>query len=162
MFRRTPSKQEPESGNTPSAKKLLPSLIASDVNMLGNIISDGVIDFDGKLDGNLKCRVVHVRANAVINGEITAEEAFIQGTVKGTINAKTVTLHGGAYVDGIVMHETITVEDGATIDGKLKKTNKPSNDFPPTPSLGNFDAPSDQEPLSPARLMENIRLIASH
>lgn len=153
MFRKTTNK---ESREAPSAsKKTSPTVIASDVNMLGNLISDGVIDFDGKLDGNIQCRTLHVRQNAVINGEVTADEIFIHGTVKGTMNVRSVTLHANAYVDGVVMHETIAIEDGATMDGKLKKTNKPE------PS--SFDPDHEPvEPISPAKLMENIRLIASN
>ncbi len=152
MFRKT-NKDEPQAVvKKPSS----PTIIATDMNVLGNIISEGVVDFDGKLDGNIKCHVLHVRPNAVIRGEVTADEIFVYGNIQGTINARAVTLHSGAYVDGIVMHETITIEDGATMDGKLKKTNKPE---PSSFADTNYEP---VEPISPAKLMENIRLIASN
>ncbi len=159
MFRKKTSHTSKDGIEAPTPpKKTQPTVVASDINILGNLISDGVVDFDGKLDGNIKCRLLYVRTNAVVNGEITADEVFISGIVRGTVSARNVVLHTGGYVDGIVMHETITIEDGGTMDGNLKKTNKPSS-----PSFfAQEQAPEAMDELSPARLMENIRLIASN
>ncbi len=159
MFRKTNSK-DTEPTNT---KKIAPSVISSDINILGNIISEGLIDFNGNIDGNIHCRNLVIRQNARINGEIRADSVQVSGRVFGTIRARVVTLHNSAHVEGVVMHEQITVEDGATVDGKLKKVSR--HDQPSitsnttSPSLATADSASDDED---ALIMEHIRLIAAN
>jgi cytoskeletal protein CcmA (bactofilin family) len=105
-------------------KDSVPSIVGKDFNVLGNIISDGTIDFDGTIQGNIRCGTLNVRKNASITGEIVANDIFVYGKVKGIIRAKNVYLYNGSRIDGIVMHETIAIEDGSFLDGKLKRTDK--------------------------------------
>lgn len=157
MFRRTTDNTESSVPN----KKIAPSVISSHINILGNIISEGLIDFDGSIDGNIHCHSLLVRPNARINGEIKADSVQVSGRVFGTIRARIVTLQPTAHVEGIVMHEQIIVEDGATVDGKLKKITKSELPAGPTaPSLSTLvnKTESDEDAL----IMEHIRLIAAN
>jgi cytoskeletal protein CcmA (bactofilin family) len=142
-------------GKTPSGKKAVPSVVSSDMHILGNIVSDGIIDFDGTIDGNIRCGSLVLRHNGKVNGEVHADNVQVYGRVKGLIKAKSVQLHSTCCVEGIVMHEAISIEDGAIIDGKMKRTNK-------VPSATGMD--DDQEDSetggSTPKLMDNIRLIA--
>lgn len=133
-------------------KDAVPSLISQDMHLLGNIVSDGIVDFDGSIDGNIRCSTLNVRKNGTINGEINADDVFVYGKVKGTIRAKNVYLFTGSNVEGIVMHESIAIEDGAFLDGKLKRTDKAQSD----------EGPAYEEPASssaPVKMFDNIRLI---
>jgi cytoskeletal protein CcmA (bactofilin family) len=105
-------------------KDSVPSIVGKDFNVLGNIISDGTIDFDGTIQGNIRCHTLNVRKNGNVTGEVVANDIFVYGKVKGIIRAKNVYLYNGSRIDGIVMHETIAIEDGAFLDGKLKRTDK--------------------------------------
>lgn len=139
MFRRT----------KPEKTEILSSVVGRHLHMLGNIVYEGgTVDFDGTLDGNLRCEALTLRGNGVINGEIIAHTVRIYGKVNGLIKAKNVHLYSGAYIEGIVMHEQLVIEDGAFIDGKCKRTDKPSEAA---------DAAASAKPL---RMMENIRLIS--
>jgi cytoskeletal protein CcmA (bactofilin family) len=109
-------------------KDSVPSIIGKEFNVLGNIISDGTIDFDGNIQGNIRCDTLNIRKNAVVNGEIVAKDVFVYGKVRGIIRAKNVSLYNGSRIEGIVMHETIAIEDGAFLDGKCKRTDKPETD----------------------------------
>jgi cytoskeletal protein CcmA (bactofilin family) len=109
-------------------KDSVPSIVGKDFNVLGNIISDGTIDFDGTIHGNIRCHTLNVRKNGHVTGEIVANDVFVYGKVKGIIRAKNVYLYNGSRIDGIVMHETIAIEDGAFLDGKLKRTDKVETD----------------------------------
>lgn len=140
--------------NGAGRKGAVPSIIAQGMHLLGNIVSDGVIDFDGTIDGNIRCASLNVRKNGVVNGEITADEVYVYGKVKGLIRARSVSLFASCNIEGIVMHESIAMEDGAFLDGKLKRTDK-------IPGVGP-DAPDDDDdgsPAEPVRMLENIRLI---
>lgn len=140
--------------NAAAAKKLVPSVIAGGMHILGNIICDGIVDFDGTIDGNIKCQTLTIRPGGLVKGEITAETVVVYGKVKGTIKAKTVQLLASCQVEGVVMHETLSIEDGAFLDGKCKRTDKVYlNDN--QDENGEF---SDSAP-TPIKLLENLRLI---
>lgn len=172
MFGILTAKQKNSSASTAlpnnPRKSAIPSLIAADMNMLGNIITDGVLDIDGKIDGNVRAHTVNVRPNGKIRGDVIAEIVIVHGTIEGLIKAQSVTVYGDARIVGTVMHETITIEDGAYIDGKCKRTERLelSHDLP-TVRLPQLEAPSgfvndNDEPQSEAeiRVLETLRLIS--
>lgn len=158
MFRKnsnTPGGHVKTSG---SRKEPIPSIITQDVNILGNIVSDGNMDFDGTLNGNIRCSTLTIRANGFIKGEVVADHVFIYGKVKGLVRAKHVQLFSGCNVEGVIMHETISIEDGAFIDGKCKRTDKVHTaEDEEADSDGDFlfDDSNGSEP----KMLENIRLI---
>jgi cytoskeletal protein CcmA (bactofilin family) len=136
-----------------TAKKAVPSVISADMNILGNIMSDGIVDF------NIRCNSLVLRHNGKVNGEIHADTVQIYGKVKGLIKARSVHLHAPCCVEGIIMHEAISIEDGAVIDGKIKRTNK----APATPQqqveIHDYEEPAEGDESGP-KMLENIRLIA--
>ncbi len=136
-----------------ASKKSTPSVIASDFNLLGNIICDGIVDFDGKIDGNIRCQSIVVRKNGVINGEISAQSVQVHGRVIGMIRAEHVSLFPSCTVEGIIMHQTISIADGAVVDGKIKRTEHPSAE------VDDGDSGSASEGGSP-RLLEGFKLIS--
>lgn len=109
----------------PSVSGHSPSIIAQDMRVIGNILSEGVVDFAGTLDGNVRCHTFTLRPQGVANGEIVAEAAHVYGKVKGMIRARQVHLYSSAHVEGVIMHESLSIEDGAYIDGKFKRADKP-------------------------------------
>jgi cytoskeletal protein CcmA (bactofilin family) len=122
------------------------------MNILGNIISDGVVDLDGTLDGNVRCATLTVRKHGQIKGEAVADHIFVYGKIHGLIRAKHVHLFASCHIEGIVMHESLTIEDGAFIDGKCKRTDKPMTD-------NEFDSPFGEESPGEVKVLENLRLI---
>lgn len=152
-------------------KKIAPSVISSDVNLLGNLISDGLIDFDGNIHGNIQCQTLVIRKNARIHGEVKADNVQVGGCVKGTIEARSVVLQQGGEVEGTIMHEQITIEEGATVDGKLKKLGKTPALIEQPDDLANSSIKHEYTELSSSksdlndediRIMEHIRLIAAN
>lgn len=141
-------------------KETIPSIITKDMNILGNIVSDGNIDFDGTINGNIRCSTLTIRANATVTGEITAGTLHVYGKVKGLIRAKHVQFYATCHVDGVIMHETISIEDGAFVDGKFKRTDKPQTGSSDSDSTFMFEETSEEESSALApKLLENIRLI---
>lgn len=146
----------------PSGNKkndLIPSVITSDVNVLGNIVSDGNMDFDGTLNGNIRCNILTIRANGTIKGEVVANTVMIYGRVKGLIRAKNVQLFSTCNVEGIIMHETVAIEDGAFIDGKFKRTDKVQVDEEEEDNSSNTNFAFDESNTLDSKVLENIRLI---
>ncbi len=126
------------------------------MNILGNIVSEGNIDFNGTLDGNIRCATLTLRENSSVKGEIVANTVFAYGKIRGLIRAKIVQLFASCNVEGVIMHEALTIEDGAFVDGKFKRTDKiRTKKTKPSSSLKTAPPPSDSESV-----LENLRLIA--
>jgi cytoskeletal protein CcmA (bactofilin family) len=106
---------------TVTTKKAVPSIISADLNILGNLISDGLIDIDGTVEGNVRADQVTIRGNGKVRGDIAANVVHIYGEVVGVIRASSVYLYSSCRIEGIVVHQSLSVEDGAFIDGKLKR-----------------------------------------
>lgn len=157
MFRKNSSSQTGLAKTTGNKKEAIPSIITQDVNVLGNIVSDGNIDFDGTLNGNIRCSTLTIRDNGFVKGEVVANSVMIYGKVKGLVRAKHVQLFNGCNVEGIIMHETIAIEDGAYIDGKCKRTDKVQTEEESDNDTDFvFD---DSNTIEPSKVLENIRLI---
>lgn len=181
MFGRSKTSQaapaaKPVTSNSPtrvSPKGIVPSVISADMHVLGNIISDGFLDIDGKIEGNVKCRSATVRPNGLVRGDIQADVIHVYGRVEGQIKSRNVSLYASARVQGTIMHESLSIEDGAFVDGKFKRTDKvfiedeAAHDFDSAqlqiPSFGfdndnsNDDDNSSDDEL---RILENLRLIS--
>ena len=143
----------PAVATKPAGKKDgIPSVITKDMHILGNIISENTIDFNGTLDGNIRCAALTLRDGGFIKGEIIANTVCIYGKVRGLIRAKNVQLFATCNVEGIIMHEAITIEDGAFVDGKFKRTDKVST--------GDEAEFAFETGASDAKVLENLRLIS--
>ena len=117
MFSRNsapPSAPQP-SGAKKSANG--PSIIGPDLKIAGNLITEGDVQCDGTVDGDIHSRSLTVGESAVVNGSITGEIVRVAGVVNGEINARVVELTRTARVSGDVIHATLSIEAGAFIDG---------------------------------------------
>ena len=176
MFgRRTnePKIEKPSKAAVSSRRGYNPSVIAEGMYMLGNIVSDGTLDIDGKIDGNVRGQTITVRPNGAIRGDVVADTVHIHGFVEGLIKAKNVMLYVDARVTGVIMHESIKIEDGAFVDAKFKRTDRLTFDDLDHPAVVRrlrapsidtvFDNDNDNdEPQSEAeiRILETLRLIS--
>jgi cytoskeletal protein CcmA (bactofilin family) len=149
-----------------SSKRHTPSVISDDMNILGNLISDGYIDINGHVEGNVKCHSVTIRQHGMIKGDIMAESIQIYGQVSGIIKARDVHLASTARVRGVVIHETLSIEDGAYLDGQCKRSDR-SVSPPPGASASASGSSADFSSSQESRkgkddkveLIENIRVI---
>lgn len=121
MFHRA---TESSGGRDSLLKKSPPTIIAADVNMLGNVISEGVMDIDGRIEGNVRCKSVTIRKNGVIRGDVFADVVHVHGRIEGLIKARDAHLYASCHVEGVIMHESLTIEDGAFVDGQFKRVGK--------------------------------------
>ncbi|MEQ1789794.1 MAG: polymer-forming cytoskeletal protein [Rickettsiales bacterium] len=148
LFRKTKDKKQAIAKPQSRGLAVL-SVITQDTNILGTLISGGSIDFDGTIDGNIRCHTLTVRKNGKINGDVNAETLNVYGKINGIVHAKHVHLYTACHVEGVIMHEVLIIEDGAFMDGKCKRTDKPNTD-------------NDEiiEPVTDIQIANNIRLIS--
>lgn len=159
MFGRS-TKESGRAGSSQPRKAMSPSVIAADMHVLGNIISEGVLDIDGQIQGNVRCHTATIRENGKVQGDVVAETLHVHGTVEGLIKARSVMIYSTAHVVGTIMHETLSVEDGAFIDGKFKRSEGLLGEDEPK-RLTHREANDNDEPMSDAErlVLDNLRLI---
>ena len=100
-----------------------PSIISSDLHIVGDLSSNGELHIDGIVDGDIRGKIVLVGETAHIKGEIIADLLTIHGTTSGQIKARSVNLMKTAHVTGDILHEDLSIETGAFLEGHCKRLN---------------------------------------
>lgn len=104
-----------------ATKPAVPSILSRDLVMTGDLKSDGEIQVDGNIIGDIKTKSLLVGKTANVKGEIIAEHVRVHGTVDGQIKAHTVTLAKTAHVVGDILHVNLSIETGAFLEGLCKR-----------------------------------------
>ena len=98
-----------------------PSIISSDMKVVGNLQSSGDVQIEGSVEGDIESRTVNIGEKAHINGLVNAETANILGRINGKIIAAVVRIAKTANIQGEINYQTLSVEDGAMIDGQIRR-----------------------------------------
>ncbi|MEM6490562.1 MAG: polymer-forming cytoskeletal protein [Pseudomonadota bacterium] len=98
-----------------------PSVVSYDMRVFGDVLSDGDVQIEGAVHGDVKAAALTVGAHAVVKGSVICEFARIMGEVDGEIFARRVLLAKTASVRGDIVHENISIDAGAFIDGRCRR-----------------------------------------
>ena len=109
------------SGPRAAGERSMPSIIASDMRIVGQVSAQGDVQLDGAVEGDVRAGNLTIGASGAITGEISAESTEVSGTVTGRIRAKTVTLTRTARVKGDIQHESLSIEAGARFEGQVAR-----------------------------------------
>ncbi len=123
-------RKKPVPGNTAKASAGMPSIISSDLRVVGNLESAGDIQVDGTIEGDINSRNVTISEGAHIEGAIFADTAYLSGSVKGQVKAPTVKIAKTAKVIGDIIHESLSIEAGAYLEGNYRRMEKVSKPQP--------------------------------
>ena len=104
-----------------------PSLLSSDLTIIGDLNSNGEVQIDGTFTGDIKVDTLILGATANVVGEVFANSVRIHGKITGQINAKSVSLAKTANVKGDILHEKLAIEHGAHLEGHCRRT-EPTDD----------------------------------
>lgn len=124
----TPSAVEPVSagprkiGGTPTR-----SVIDAWLTITGNLQSEGEVQVDGQIHGDIRCAHLTVGRDALVDGNITAEEVVVRGKVTGIIRANRVILQDSAHVESEIFHKKLSIEEGACFEGVSRLREDPLN-----------------------------------
>lgn len=91
----------------------------------GNIICAGSVQIFGRVVGDIHASHLVICEGAHVEGNVTAQEAVIQGAFKGTIHANNVKLQSTAVVDGEIFKQSLTIEANAQFEGVSRRLEKP-------------------------------------
>lgn len=101
------------------------SVIDAWLTITGNLESQGDVRVEGQISGNIRCASLVVGRDAMVTGDIVAEEAIVRGRVKGTIRANRVILQDTACVECAIYHKVLSVSEGASFDGQSCRRQQP-------------------------------------
>jgi cytoskeletal protein CcmA (bactofilin family) len=99
----------------------MPSIISTDLTVTGDFASEGDIQIDGKVEGDVKTTRLTIGEGGSVKGAITADTVTVSGTVSGQIRAKTIVLARSSRVQGDIWHESLAIEAGAQFEGTCKR-----------------------------------------
>lgn len=97
------------------------SFLGSDVTITGNIGGDGNLHIDGRVDGDVQCGQLIIGPSGQVNGNVTADQAKIAGSINGTVSAQTLTIEASARITGDLSYDSVSVETGAQVEGRVKR-----------------------------------------
>ena len=103
----------------------VPSIISADLKITGDLISNGDIQLNGTLVGDIKTGSLTIGESAHVEGKVSAKEIRISGEVTGEVMAEDVTLTKSARINGDIIHENLSIESGADVQGHFRRQQGP-------------------------------------
>lgn len=117
----TPQKKNASVTPTQSRSAIVPSLLSSDLIITGDIKTDGEVQIDGRLDGNISAGKVTIGEQGVVNGKIICAIIQVRGKVAGKIDAMSIELSETANVQADLVQDKLVIANGAFFDGKCTR-----------------------------------------
>ncbi len=141
MFNKTNSKATPSKGNghaaaaaamdaaatkkpVPRTVSSAPSIFGRDIVITGDIKTDGEVQIDGRLEGNITAAIVTIGEQGAVNGIVKADKVYIRGKIQGKVNAISVELAETANVHADLIQDDLSIANGAFFDGKCSRKTK--------------------------------------
>ncbi|MBL4807664.1 MAG: polymer-forming cytoskeletal protein [Rhodobacteraceae bacterium] len=114
--------------STPAASskpKPAPSILSSDLTVVGNLTTTGDIQIEGTVEGDIRAHLLTVGEGATVKGQCIADDVVVNGRVVGCVRGLKVRLTASARVEGDIIHKTIAIESGAHFEGSVKREDDP-------------------------------------
>lgn len=99
-----------------------PTVVASGVNVEGNIVADGNVDIYGSLTGNIDAKEgqITIKRDGHVEGNITCRTLIIDGSVAGQCNSDSIEIAENGRVTGTLAYRTLAMIKGAVFCGKAE------------------------------------------
>jgi len=123
------------------------SIICADMKINGSVVSEGALQIDGIVDGDVSATDITIGASGQITGEVKAEVVKVKGRIRGSIRARKVELETGAHVKGDIVHSSLQIQSNAVFEGQVKHAEDPLRETGPVAategkSQAGVDAPA--------------------
>jgi cytoskeletal protein CcmA (bactofilin family) len=147
--------RRPESRNGSNINK--PSIISAGFELVGDLVSTGVVQVEGTVRGNLRLSAVTIGSTGEVVGTIECRTLHIKGRFNGQARCEELTLSADAAVDGTLSYSQMSAQRGARIKGELIKNAQASTmssvlppGLPPSNQVSyRPDGPPDASPPEP-------------
>ncbi|MDB6177515.1 polymer-forming cytoskeletal protein [Paracoccus sp. Z330] len=119
------SERAPETPVSTPRQRTSPSVLSADLKVSGNISTDGDIQIEGNVEGDIRAHQLVIGESATIKGEIVGDDVVVNGRVIGRVRGLKVRLTATARVEGDIIHKTIAIESGAHFEGSVQRQDDP-------------------------------------
>lgn len=103
----------------------MPSIISENTKVQGDIISDGIVHIDGRVEGDISCDELVIGMKGVVIGSVNAGNLQLYGTLNGKAAVDNLFIAKSAKMIGDATHNTIAIEPGAYVDGHCMRMGSP-------------------------------------
>lgn len=142
-----PAQDAVRGASSKPASRVGASILCSDVEITGSIKSQGALQIDGKVEGDVTAGDITIGSSGEILGEVKAETLRVKGKIRGSIRARRVELETGASVEGDIFHAALIIQPDANFEGQVKREENPLKESAPKPAAA---APQPSAAPSPA------------
>ncbi|MBI1361648.1 MAG: polymer-forming cytoskeletal protein [Alphaproteobacteria bacterium] len=129
-----PLAPEPPKPRAATSRAAGPSIISADVKMKGSISSQGELQIDGHIEGDVRASALTIGDTGAVKGEVVAESVVVRGSIEGCIRGRKVQLCSGAKVKGDIFHASLAIEPNAVFEGAVKHAQDPTAEQPSSSS----------------------------
>lgn len=112
---------EPRFGSSLRAQPDIVTTFGSGMLVTGNVVCAGAVQIFGRVLGDIRAVHLIIGQGAYVEGTVTAHDAVVQGTFKGTLYANTVKLQGDALVQGEVYNKSLSIESNVVFEGSSRR-----------------------------------------
>lgn len=114
---------------TDYSKANFDTLVGANTELIGDIISKGILRIDGKVTGNISVQGdIFIGEDAYIKGDITASNIQIAGSLEGNAFCSgQIKLLATSKIIGDIQVKTIVCEEGSVFEGMCKMVDSPSS-----------------------------------
>lgn len=122
MFKKTSKSGSSEA--IMAEKKGVPSIISRGLTITGDLASDGEIQVDGRVEGDIACVSLVVGLSGEVVGEVRAQSLRLHGQLTGQVHAESVFLAATARMVGDIHHQSLAIEPGAFLQGMCRRSDE--------------------------------------
>lgn len=109
----------------PSSERASLSIVGPDLVIVGDLVSNGQVQVDGEVQGDIHGSQIAIGEGARITGGVVSEEVVVRGTVLGSIRSRKVMLQAESKVEGDIYHKSLAIEQGAHFEGRSRRLEDP-------------------------------------
>jgi len=112
----------------------LSSLVAGNLEIVGDVLFSGGLRVDGKIEGNVLSKdgersLLVLSEKGSIVGRVRVYDAVINGSISGDLEVEHfLELQSNARVSGNIVYRQLQMECGAVVDGQLEKAVESNTD----------------------------------
>ncbi len=96
-----------------------PSVISEGFSLTGDIVSNGILHIEGKINGKIKADSINIGPSGQVDGDLDCETLHIKGVFSGSAVCGELVVADKASVRGSVTYRSVTISRGAVIQGEL-------------------------------------------
>lgn len=105
----------------------VPTIIGSNATIKGDIISDGILQIDGQVEGDVECSELVIGLKGSVSGCVKTQNMQLYGVLKGKAFVDDLFVSKTAKLIGDATHNSIAIEPGAYIDGHCMRADNKVN-----------------------------------